>query len=808
MDHSQAKWPARALGFVLVVLGLTLAAGGIWLVSLGGSVFYVLCGLAWIAAGALLLVASPLALWLYAATLAATLVWAIWEVGLDWWQLAPRGALPTVLGILIALPWVVRGLKHPDGSRTRARGWIVLGAAIVLSAGVGAVAMISPSNDLKGALPTRQAMATVDPIPAGEWRAYGRTSFGDRYSPLSQLIPGNVGRLDVAWSYHTGDFREPKDPVETTYEVTPLKIGDTLYLCTPHDLVIALDAETGAQKWRFDPKVQEPDRQSTQHLTCRGVSYDDAGVLTPSRPGLASMAGASTALTAGSSVKSNCNRRLFLPTVDGRLIAISADTGTVCPGFGGSSGTVNLWQNMPNVKPGSYYSTSPPVIAGTLIILGGAVNDNVSTHETSGVVRAFDKNTGALVWNWDSMNPDQTAPIAAGKTYSINSPNSWAPASYDPALGLIYLPMGNQPPDQFGGRRDRNVETYSSAIVALHADTGKVAWVFQGAHHDLWDMDIPAQPSLVDLTVGGRRVPALVAPTKQGEIFVLDRRTGVPLLPITEVAAPKSTTRGDFSAPTQPQSALSFNPKPLTEASMWGITPFDQLACRIEFRQFRYAGRFTPPSTRGSIIYPGNFGTFNWGGVAVDPERQIVFAVPVYLAFTSQLFPRPDDHTRVVTKPSDPPFNENFGAPYAVKMVNWMSPLKLPCQAPPWGYVAAADLTTGKIVYQHRNGTTRDLSPIPLAIKMGVPAIGGPMITKGGLAFLSGTLDYYVRAYDLTTGVKLWQHRLPAGGQATPMTYWSRASNRQFVVVVAGGHGSTGTKAGDSIIAYALPKGG
>jgi quinoprotein glucose dehydrogenase len=321
-------------------------------------------------------------------------------------------------------------------------------------------------------------------------------------------------------------------------------------------------------------------------------------------------------------------------------------------------------------------------------------------------------------------------------------------------------------------------------------------------------MDVPAQPSLVDLTIDGKTVPALVGPTKQGEIFVLNRQTGVAILPVTEDPAPQGAAPGDRSSPTQPHSALSFKPPDLTEASMWGLSPFDQMLCRIAFRSLRYDGRFTPPSEQGSLIYPGNFGTFNWGGVAVDPVRQQVFAMPVYLAFTSKLVKRPDATSRVVTKEGDPPFNENFGAPFAVKLGAFLSPLGIPCQAPPWGYVAGADLTTGTIAYRHVNGTVRDLSAVPVPFKLGVPGIGGPIVTKGGVAFLSSTLDYFVRGYDLATGKQLWESRLPAGGQATPITYLSPVSKRQFLVVVAGGHGSTGTKPGDSIIAYALPKAG
>lgn len=304
-------------------------------------------------------------------------------------------------------------------------------------------------------------------------------------------------------------------------------------------------------------------------------------------------------------------------------------------------------------------------------------------------------------------------------------------------------------------------------------------------------------------------MPALVQPTKQGELFVLDRRTGKPIRPVEEIAAPQGASRGDHTAPTQPKGALSFEPPALTGRDMWGATIFDQLACRIAFHRLRYEGRFTPPSTQGSLIYPGNFGVFNWGGVAVDPSRQIAFTTPFYLAFVSRLMARPDDTTLVINssvpKGSLPALNENFGAPFAVELHPFVSPIGIPCQAPPWGYVAGTDLTTGKIVWKHRNGTVRDLSPLPLPLRMGVPNLGGPIVTAGGVAFLSGTLDYFVRAYDVTSGEQLWESRLPAGGQATPMTYQG-ADGRQYLLVVAGGHGSTGSRAGDSVIAYALPK--
>jgi quinoprotein glucose dehydrogenase len=788
------------LSVTFVAAGLTLFVGGIWLVLVGGSLYYALAGSSLILIGALLYRRNSWSYPLYALLSLTTLIWAAAEVGMDWWQLMPRGNFIVLLGLMLAIPSIARSVTISPRDAVFQFGRVALLGSLFLSGAVALFSALNPIHDLDGKLPPqmKELASFENAWGAGkDWVAYGGTNAGDRYSKLDQITPQNVHKLQVAWTFHTGDLRGKNDPVETTYEVTPLKVDDTLYLCTPHDLVFALDAETGEQKWRYDPKIQQPPFQSTQHLTCRGVSYYD--------PVAAGVPTQETTDGAGN-LSRDCVKRLFLPTVDGRLIALSAATGKVCAGFGGPDGTVNLWQNMPNVVPGAYYSTSPPVLTKNLVIIGGAVNDNVSLHGPSGVIRAFNINTGSLVWNWDSRKPNETTPIGTDGVYSESSPNSWSISSYDPQLHLIYIPMGNQSPDQFGGNRDDNVEKYSSSVVALNEETGAVEWVFQSTHHDLWDMDVPAQPSLVDLNIGGEIVPALIETTKQGELFVLDRRTGKPVFPVKELPAPQGAVGGDFTSPTQPVSAISFNPPPLSEASMWGLSPFDQLACRIKFRLRRYEGRYTPPSLQGSIIYPGNFGTFNWGGVAVDPERQLIFAMPVYLAFTSILIPRKNADERLVTLDRDAPFNENFGARYAAKMGPFLSPIGKPCQAPPWGFVAGVDLTTGNIAYKRVNGTIRDLTRIPLPFKMGVPGIGGPIITRGGVAFLSGTLDNFVRAYDVTTGKLLWESRLPAGGQATPMTYWSDRSGRQFVVVVAGGHGSFGTKAGDAIVAYALPK--
>ncbi|MDQ2081976.1 membrane-bound PQQ-dependent dehydrogenase, glucose/quinate/shikimate family [Xanthobacteraceae bacterium Astr-EGSB] len=792
--------------------GLFFIVGGVWLIVVGGSWYYVIAGVVLLLTTFLLLRRRAEALWLYAAIVIGTLVWSIWEAGIDWWPLSARGDVIFVIGLLFLLLPAHRAFHSARRSVTAGR--VGLAVSLLGAFAIAAASWATDPHTQAGSLPDRRAAATASDVPAGEWPAYGRTNAGQRYSPLTQITPQNVANLEVAWKFNTGDLRgQPGDPQETTFEVTPLKIGERLYICTPHQDVIALDATTGEQIWRYDPKIR--DRLALQHLTCRGLSYSPGGGGAP-----AGSVGAAPAprpnpvpdlpVAAEGGPTTTCTAKLFMPTADGRVIALDPDSGAVCANFGGGTGQINLWSGMPNVKPGAYYSTSPVVVTRDFIIVGGTVLDNVSSREQSGVVRGYDIATGALVWNWDPAKPEETEPIPPDATYTPNSPNAWSILSADEGLGLVYLPMGNQPPDQWGAERSEAVERYSSAVVALEIATGRVRWSYRTVHHDLWDYDVPSQPTLIDLTVNGNTVPALVQPTKQGEIFVLDRRDGKPILPAREVPAPQGAVSGDWTAATQPKSELSFDPAPLRERDMWGVTPFDQLVCRIMFRRLRYEGRYTPPSLQGTLVYPGNFGVFNWGGIAVDPERQVAFTTPAYLAFVSQLVPRQDDKTLYVQgserpQGSLPALNENFGTPYAVKLSAFVSPLGIPCQEPPWGYVAGADLTTGKIEWRHKNGTVRDLSPVPLPLTMGVPSLGGPMITGGGVAFLSGTLDYFLRAYDLTTGRQLWQSRLPAGGQATPMSYQGR-DGRQYVVVAAGGHGSLGTKAGDALIAYALPR--
>jgi quinoprotein glucose dehydrogenase len=797
------------IGAVVGLIGAAVGAAGLWLIALGGSWYYLLAGLALVATAVLLVRRRPSALWLYAALLVATMIWAVWEVGLDFWALAPRGDVLAILGIVLALPWVVRRL----GAATwPGAGWPLI-ASLALAGLVALISAFNNPHDQQGSLPGSRAPAGAG-LYAGvaqqDWTAYGRSWRGDRWSPIDQITPANAGKLEKVWEFHTGDLQRPGDPDEFTYEVTPLKVGGLVYLCSPHDIVFALDAETGREVWRYNPNIR--DSKQMQHLTCRGVSYHSAA-----QPG------------AERSPGGDCPDRIILGTNDARLIALDAHSGRPCPGFG-QNGQVNVWPGAPGYQHGWWQMTSPPVIVRNLAVFGGAVYDNKSNFMPSGVIRAYDVVTGKPAWAFDPGNPGDTTPKPAGAgRYVPSSPNSWTVSAADEQLGLVYVPLGMAAVDQWGGRRTAATERLATSILALDATTGRMRWAYQTVHHDLWDMDIPAQPVLVDLNLPGRgRVPVLIQSTKTGNLFVLDRRTGKPVFPVTERPVPTNAAPGDHAAPTQPFSSVSLMPTDrVTGADMWGATMFDQLACRIKFARLRYDGPFTPPSLQGSLVFPGNFGVMDWGGIAVDPVRMIAFAHPNYMAFVDRLIPSPPTSQRYDPSagPKESPgtlqgpasgsdlrssdvsgFNPNYGAPFAVALNAFLSPVGLPCQSPPWGYVAGIDLVTGKTVWRHRNGTTRDETPVPLPFKLGVPSLGGPIVTAGGVAFVGSALDYYLRAYDVTTGDVLWRGRLPAGGQATPMSYWSNASHRQFVVIAAGGHATLGTRQGDSIVAFALPR--
>lgn len=783
-----ARWPSLIIfltSIVLALVGLFMGGGGALLVALGGSPYYLATGLALLATAVLIWRGRAAALWLYALILVGTLAWALWEVGFDFWALAPRGDIVTPLGIWLLLPFV-SGRLSPAGRGARA----ALGGAVLLAAVTIGIALTRNPGAINGV--AQYAHMPPGNAAAADWPAYGGTNRGDRFSALTQITPANVHRLKLVWQFRTGDMKGPNDPDETTDEDTPLKIGDTLYACSPHQILFAIDAATGKLRWKFDPRIK--DNPTFQHLTCRGVSFHET------MPG--------TTTIDGKSAPADCPRRIFLPTNTGFLYAINADNGTLCHSFG-DDGRVDLKTGSPYQVAGFYEGTSPPAVGSQVVVVGGAVIDNWSNKVPSGAIRAYDVYSGKLLWVFDAGNDDPNEMPSPTHQLTAGSPNSWAPAALDDKLGMVYLPLGEGADDIWGGHRSADEERYDSALVALDLKTGKLIWSYQNVHHDLWDFDVPAEPSLADIETPQGVVPALYMPTKSGSIFVLDRRDGRLIVPAPERPVPQDAAAGDHTAPTQPFSDLSFRPKQLSGASMWGTTLVDQLACRIKFHRLKYQGLFTPPSVQGTLVFPGNLGVFEWGGIAIDQARQIGIANPIGLAFVVRLIPRAPQNppTPAANLPagSEAGVQPMFGTPFGVKIAPFLSPLGIPCLQPPWGKLAAFDLRTSKVIWEHPVGTSKGQKQMPFGFPLGMPMLGGPLATAGGVVFVTSTMDDYIRAYDMTTGKLLWSDPLPAGGQSTPMSY--SVNGKQYVVTVDGGHGSFGTKLGDYIRAYALPGG-
>lgn len=776
---------------VLAAIGLSLAFGGVVLAFAGGSPYYLLLGIASLASSALIWRRERSGPRLYAAMLVVTLAWALWEVGFDAWGLVPRLVAPFVFGLgLLVLPSKVAG---GDSTRTPS-GFPVLAAclavALLVGAGLHALGTPAPVDPIwqtgaQAAVPGRLPRPLVADT-GNEWNAYGNDQGGSRFSPLDQINTANVRDLKVAWQADTGGG--PEGASTGGLEVTPIMVGDSIYICNGYDAVISYDAETGKQRWKFAMT------NSASGKPCRGVTfYRVPGASGP------------------------CAERIYASSQVPDLVALDARTGQLCPGFG-NGGRASLQAGMSPAPFGLYYVSSPPQLVRGKLVVGGSVLDNQFWGAPSGVVRAFDAVTGQLSWAFDVGHPERQGPPPAGQTYTPSTPNSWAPMTADEQLGLVYLPMGNSTPDLYGAQRRPFDDANSSAIIAVDVETGRPRWRFQATHHDLWDYDMPSQPTLVDLPTAGGVQPALIAPTKRGEIFVLDRRTGRPIKTVRELPVPQGGNGpGDRLSPTQPFSLAmpSFRGADLREASMWGLTPIDQMLCRIEFKKARYEGTLTPIGLdRPSIVQPGYGGGVNWGSVSIDADRGIMIVPSMTLPTKSQLLPRAEaDRRGLRVAPVHGPVNTGnpmANTPYGAANGPFVSPLGVPCTSPAYGRMTAVDLATGRVIWTKPFGTSRDTGPlnIPshLPLPMGVPFSGGGITTRGGLVFIAASVEQAIRAYDTATGEEVWKARLPAGGQATPMTYRAPRSGRQFIVIATGGKPTLKTKQGTSLVAYALPR--
>lgn len=798
-----SPWGRRLTAVLMLLFAVALLVGGVWLVVLGGTPYYVLSGLVLLCTAVGWWKHRAWSLWLYVFWLAVTLVWGVWEAGTDFWALAPRVDIWVLLAVWLLLPFANRQLSGLPGVATAKKCTAAVIAAVIV---VLVYSVYNDPQEINGSFVRSQPQRPTQKV-AGvsdeDWPAYGRTQAGVRYSPLNQINSDNVHQLQVAWTYHTGDMKTDQDSGETTYEVTPIKVGNTLFLCTAHQFLDAVDAVSGKRLWRFDPKLGPT--KTYQHMTCRGVSYYDEATAAAANPQSAAAARAPASL--------QCPRKVILPVNDGRLIAVNADSGKPCSDFG-NNGTIDLRRKMPYDYPGGYNPTSPPIVTANTIIIGGSVTDNYSSKEPSGVIRGYDVHSGSLKWVFDTGAQDPNAMLGEHTDFTHNSPNAWAPLAYDAERDLVYVPTGVGTPDIWGGNRTPLKERYANSVLALNATTGKLVWHFQTTHHDLWDMDVPSQPTLADITVGGRLQPAILVLTKTGNLFVLNRENGKPIVPVQEKPVPQTVARGPQTAgehysPTQPFTDINLAPKErLSGKQMWGATMFDQMVCRIMFHRLNYDGIYTPPSENGTLVFPGNLGVFEWGGLSYNPDRQVAVMNPLALPFVSQLHKM--DPARKEIPPgagTEQGLQPMYGTPYSVDIHPFLSPLGLPCKQPGWGYIAGVDMQTRQIVWKKRIGTIRDSLPNlmqlpPLTI--GVPGLGGTISTAGNVMFVAATQDNYIRAFDVTDGKMLWEARLPAGGQATPMTYM--AGGRQYVVIMAGGHSSFGTKLGDALVAYALPE--
>lgn len=614
-------------------------------------------------------------------------------------------------------------------------------------------------------------------LPTSDWPAVGGDAGGMRWSQHTRIDRTNVQQLAPAWTFRTGEMPGTDGHNPSKFEATPVLAWNTLFVSTPRNVVIALVPETGEELWRFDPEIPTETHYSEGYVS-RGVAlFEDSNA-------------------------SECPRRVFLGTMDARLIAIDAGTGERCASFG-EDGVVAL--NTPDVRSlfdrGQYSMTSPPAVIGDIVVIGSSIGDNRRVKVERGIVRGYDARTGELRWSWDPIplpgkpGSDAWQPAQAEAT---GGGNAWGVLATDAERGLVFVPTGSAAPDFYGGERLGD-NRYANSVVALRAETGEVAWHFQVVHHDLWDYDVPAQPVLTTLRIDGDDVPVVVQTTKMGHVFVLHRDTGRPVFPVEERSVPASDVPGEQAWPTQP---FPTRPAPLHSTrldpdSLGILSPEDRAACLMAIEGMRNEGMFTPPSLQGTVVYPSYVGGSNWGGMAVARESGIAVVPINRMPVWVRLIPR-DEFEGESRSGLRAQFTPQHGTPYGMARSILFAPSGVPCSPPPWGLLHGVDLTSGDILWSVPIGRWGDLDP-----SFGSAILGGPMVTAGGLVFMAGTMDDTMRALDIETGEVLWSAKLPAGGNAVPMSYVGR-DGRQYIVIAAGGHGNLGTTPGDYVVAFAF----